>query len=189
MLQTNDCSKIKYWGTNNNLLSRMDPKDLGESLWKYFAGWILDLVSVAWYVYQSAFVATYSVTGPVCVCVCLCRLQGWFSPGQVFVLDEYCARYGVRGCHRHLSYLKDLMDYSENNALVDPTLLHYSYAFCASHVHGNRYSSSHWSQGWRGRSYRTRGLLQNNENDYYRWWEPGEGSLSLTVLTRWNSSK
>eukprot|EP00066_Takifugu_rubripes_P016137 XP_011605403.1 PREDICTED: calcium-dependent secretion activator 2 isoform X2 [Takifugu rubripes] len=63
---------------------------------------------------------------------------GWFSPGQVFVLDEYCARYGVRGCHRHLSYLTDLMDYSENNALIDPTLLHYSYAFCASHVHGNR---------------------------------------------------
>ncbi|KAG7234755.1 hypothetical protein INR49_004001 [Caranx melampygus] len=59
---------------------------------------------------------------------------GWFSPGQVFVLDEYCARYGVRGCHRHLSYLRDLMDYSENNALVDPTLLHYSYAFCVSHV-------------------------------------------------------
>lgn len=65
-------------------------------------------------------------------------LQGWFSPGQVFVLDEYCARYGVRGCHRHLSYLSHLMDYSENNALIDPTLLHYSYAFCASHVHGNR---------------------------------------------------
>uniref|UniRef100_H3CYI5 Calcium dependent secretion activator 2 n=1 Tax=Tetraodon nigroviridis TaxID=99883 RepID=H3CYI5_TETNG len=63
---------------------------------------------------------------------------GWFSPGQVFVLDEYCARYGVRGCRRHLSYLSDLMDYSENNALIDPTLLHYSYAFCASHVHGNR---------------------------------------------------
>ncbi|KAM8891048.1 calcium-dependent secretion activator 2-like isoform 3-T3 [Spinachia spinachia] len=63
---------------------------------------------------------------------------GWFSPGQVFVLDEYCARYGVRGCHRHLSYLRDLMEYSESSALVDPTLLHYSYAFCASHVHGNR---------------------------------------------------
>ncbi|XP_047675705.1 calcium-dependent secretion activator 2 isoform X4 [Tachysurus fulvidraco] len=63
---------------------------------------------------------------------------GWFSPGQVFVLDEYCARYGVRGCQRHLCYLKDLMDFSENNALVDPTLLHYSYAFCASHIHGNR---------------------------------------------------
>uniref|UniRef100_A0A665U4I6 Calcium dependent secretion activator 2 n=1 Tax=Echeneis naucrates TaxID=173247 RepID=A0A665U4I6_ECHNA len=66
---------------------------------------------------------------------------GWFSPGQVFVLDEYCARYGVRGCHRHLSYLKGLMEYSENNALVDPTLLHYSYAFCVSHVHGNSITS------------------------------------------------
>ncbi|KPP77346.1 calcium-dependent secretion activator 2-like [Scleropages formosus] len=65
---------------------------------------------------------------------------GWFSPGQVFVLDEYSARYGVRGCHRHLSYLKDLMEYAERSAIIDPTLLHYSFAFCASHVHGNRYS-------------------------------------------------
>ncbi len=73
--------------------------------------------------------------------------QGWFSPGQVFVLDEYCARYGVRGCNRHLCYLKDLMDFSENNTLVDPTLLHYSYAFCASHVHGNRYYSRFTNAG------------------------------------------
>ncbi|KAB0376273.1 hypothetical protein FD755_012916, partial [Muntiacus reevesi] len=64
---------------------------------------------------------------------------GWFSPGQVFVLDEYCARYGVRGCHRHLCYLTELMEHSENGAVIDPTLLHYSFAFCASHVHGNRY--------------------------------------------------
>ncbi|XP_051930991.1 calcium-dependent secretion activator 1 isoform X19 [Hippocampus zosterae] len=63
---------------------------------------------------------------------------GWFSPGQVFVLDEYCARYGVRGCHRHLCYLGDLLDRAENGAMIDPTLLHYSFAFCASHVHGNR---------------------------------------------------
>ncbi|XP_043933363.1 calcium-dependent secretion activator 1 isoform X4 [Protopterus annectens] len=63
---------------------------------------------------------------------------GWFSPGQVFVLDEYCARYGVRGCHRHLCYLGDLLERAENGAMVDPTLLHYSFAFCASHVHGNR---------------------------------------------------
>ncbi|XP_072508981.1 calcium-dependent secretion activator 2 isoform X12 [Notamacropus eugenii] len=63
---------------------------------------------------------------------------GWFSPGQVFVLDEYCARYGVRGCHRHLCYLTELMEHSESGAVIDPTLLHYSFAFCASHVHGNR---------------------------------------------------
>ncbi|XP_018322578.1 calcium-dependent secretion activator isoform X2 [Agrilus planipennis] len=62
---------------------------------------------------------------------------GWFSPGQVFVLDEYCARYGVRGCYRHLCYLSDLLDRAEKNIMIDPTLIHYSFAFCASHVHGN----------------------------------------------------
>ncbi|XP_045481303.1 calcium-dependent secretion activator-like isoform X14 [Harmonia axyridis] len=62
---------------------------------------------------------------------------GWFSPGQVFVLDEYCSRYGVRGCYRHLCYLSDLLDRAEKNLLIDPTLIHYSFAFCASHVHGN----------------------------------------------------
>uniref|UniRef100_A0AAY4C3Y6 Ca2+-dependent activator protein for secretion b n=1 Tax=Denticeps clupeoides TaxID=299321 RepID=A0AAY4C3Y6_9TELE len=63
---------------------------------------------------------------------------GWFSPGQVFVLDEYCARNGVRGCHRHLCYLSDLLARADTGAMIDPTLLHYSFAFCASHVHGNR---------------------------------------------------
>ncbi|GFS58406.1 calcium-dependent secretion activator [Nephila pilipes] len=62
---------------------------------------------------------------------------GWFSPGQVFVLDEYCARYGVRSCYRHLCYLHDLLDRAEKSIMIDPTLIHYSYAFCASHVHGN----------------------------------------------------
>ncbi|XP_029990248.1 calcium-dependent secretion activator 1 isoform X4 [Sphaeramia orbicularis] len=69
---------------------------------------------------------------------------GWFSPGQVFVLDEYCARNGVRGCHRHLCYLRDLLERAENGAIIDPTLLHYSFAFCASHVHGNREGSNYW---------------------------------------------
>ncbi|XP_056606817.1 calcium-dependent secretion activator 1 isoform X2 [Triplophysa dalaica] len=63
---------------------------------------------------------------------------GWFSPGQVFVLDEYCARNGVRGCHRHLCYLGDLLERADTGHMIDPTLLHYSFAFCASHVHGNR---------------------------------------------------
>ncbi|CAB1314845.1 unnamed protein product, partial [Coregonus sp. 'balchen'] len=56
---------------------------------------------------------------------------------MVFVMDEYCARNGVRGCHRHLCYLGDLLERAENGAMIDPTLLHYSFAFCASHVHGN----------------------------------------------------
>lgn len=66
-------------------------------------------------------------------------LQGWFSPGQVFILDEYCARYGVRGCYRHLQYLAELLSRAEQGSMIDPTLIHYSFAFCASHVHGNRY--------------------------------------------------
>ncbi|XP_046655109.1 calcium-dependent secretion activator-like isoform X6 [Daphnia pulicaria] len=65
---------------------------------------------------------------------------GWFSPGQIFVLDEYCARYGVRGCYRHLYYLADLLYRAERGMMIDPTLIHYSFAFCASHVHGNRHS-------------------------------------------------
>ncbi|XP_014212617.1 calcium-dependent secretion activator isoform X3 [Copidosoma floridanum] len=63
---------------------------------------------------------------------------GWLSPGQIFVMDEYCARYGVRGCHRHLCYLNDLLDKAEINVMIDPTLLHFSFAFCVSHVQGGR---------------------------------------------------
>lgn len=55
------------------------------------------------------------------------------------MLDEYCARYMVRGCHRHVSLLNDLLNKADEGFLIDPTLMHYSFAFCASHVHGNRY--------------------------------------------------
>src|SRR5690348_15021997 len=44
----------------------------------------------------------------------------------------------VRGCHRHVSLLNDLLNKADEGHLVDPTLIHYSFAFCASHVHGNR---------------------------------------------------
>ncbi|XP_029833226.1 calcium-dependent secretion activator isoform X6 [Ixodes scapularis] len=63
---------------------------------------------------------------------------GWFSPGQVFALDEYAARYCVRSCFRHLCYLHDLLNRAEKGVMIDPTLIHYSFAFCSSHVHGNR---------------------------------------------------
>merc|ERR1719150_3505905 len=63
---------------------------------------------------------------------------GWFTPGQMFLLDEYCARYGVRGCFRHLCCLEDLLEKCEKQVVIDPTLIHFSYAYCASHVHGNK---------------------------------------------------
>jgi len=88
----------------------------------------------------------YRLNDPICSLVrklifkiyFLQKLKGWFSPGQVFVLDEYCARYMVRGCHRHVSLLNDLLNKADDGHLIEPTLIHYSFAFCASHVHGNR---------------------------------------------------
>lgn len=63
---------------------------------------------------------------------------GWFSSGQIYVLDEYCARYGVRTCFRHLAYLDSLLDLNQrNNYFIDHTLLNYGYDFCSLHVSGN----------------------------------------------------
>lgn len=53
-------------------------------------------------------------------------------------LLEYCSRYGVRGCLRHLYYLNDLLDRAEQGFMIDPQLLHYSYVYCASYVSGTR---------------------------------------------------
>lgn len=46
-------------------------------------------------------------------------------------------RYGVRGCFRHLGYLNDLLDRIDRGIMIDPTLIHFSFAFCATHVYGN----------------------------------------------------
>nr|XP_034189159.1 calcium-dependent secretion activator isoform X3 [Osmia lignaria] len=85
----------------------------------------------AFFKFLQNMVLDYRLNDPYCS-------LGWFSPGQVFVLDEYCARYGVRGCFRHLCYLNDLLDRIDRGLMIDPTLLHYSFAFCATHVYGNR---------------------------------------------------
>ncbi|CAB3409327.1 unnamed protein product [Caenorhabditis bovis] len=73
----------------------------------------------------------YRISEPICS-------LGWFSPGQAFVLEEYCGRYMVRGCYRHVTLLSNLLDKADEGLLIDPALIHYSFAFCASHVHGNR---------------------------------------------------
>lgn len=61
---------------------------------------------------------------------------GWLSAGQLYVLDEYCARYGVRTCFRHLAYLSSLLDFNQRGYFIDHTLLNYGYDFCASFVSG-----------------------------------------------------
>jgi len=53
--------------------------------------------------------------------------QGSFSPGQTFVLDEYCARYGVRNCHRQLCYMNGTL-----------SSVHVSFKFCEEIRNPNR---------------------------------------------------
>ncbi|CBY12683.1 unnamed protein product [Oikopleura dioica] len=62
---------------------------------------------------------------------------GWLSPGQLFLMDEYCARYGVRGVIRQILYLNELLDHAEKGSMIDPTLLHFCYAYVSSHNYGN----------------------------------------------------
>ncbi|EFN77557.1 Calcium-dependent secretion activator [Harpegnathos saltator] len=61
--------------------------------------------------YLQNLILDYRLNDPYCS-------LGWFSPGQVFVLDEYCARI-------------------DRGIMIDSTLIHFSFAFCATHVYGN----------------------------------------------------
>ena len=36
------------------------------------------------------------------------------------------------------SYINDLLEQAERGAMIDPTLLHYCYAFISSHIYGSR---------------------------------------------------
>ncbi|OAF70001.1 Calcium-dependent secretion activator [Intoshia linei] len=64
--------------------------------------------------------------------------QGYLSAAQLFIIDEYCSRYGVRGCYRHLSIIEELLGYMEEGILINPNVLNTSYSFCASHTNGHR---------------------------------------------------
>lgn len=61
---------------------------------------------------------------------------GWPSPSQKIILEEYCARYGIRECQRHLAFLDKLLDKAERGIRIDPDLIHLSYSLCANHVTG-----------------------------------------------------
>ncbi|KAK4469837.1 hypothetical protein MN116_007348, partial [Schistosoma mekongi] len=61
---------------------------------------------------------------------------GCLSPTQRYLLDEYCTRYGIRECQRHLTMLIDLLNKIENGMSIDPDLIHISYSLCSNHVSG-----------------------------------------------------
>ncbi|KAH8853555.1 Calcium-dependent secretion activator 1 [Schistosoma japonicum] len=114
---------------------------------------------------------------------------GWFSPSQMFILDEYCARYGVRGCHRHLCYLSDLLDRAEQGIIIDPAIVHYSYAFCCCHVFGNIQDTNirtvlvEERQMFMGIRQRLYALLEKQITEFRYYFPFGrpEGALKLTL--------
>ncbi|KAK4472475.1 hypothetical protein MN116_003724 [Schistosoma mekongi] len=114
---------------------------------------------------------------------------GWFSPSQMFILDEYCARYGVRGCHRHLCYLSELLDRAEQGIIIDPAIVHYSYAFCCCHVFGNTQDTNirtvlvEERQMFMGIRQRLYALLEKQITEFRYYFPFGrpEGALKLTL--------
>nr|CDS27885.1 calcium dependent secretion activator 1 [Hymenolepis microstoma] len=61
---------------------------------------------------------------------------GWLSPSQSLVLDEYCNRYSIRECQRNLLFLNELLNYGEQDLMIDIELIFQSYVLCADHVQG-----------------------------------------------------
>uniref|UniRef100_A0A158QIN9 PH domain-containing protein n=1 Tax=Rodentolepis nana TaxID=102285 RepID=A0A158QIN9_RODNA len=61
---------------------------------------------------------------------------GWLSPSQCLVLDEYCNRYSIRECQRNLLFLNELLNYGEQDIMIDIELIFQSYVLCADHVQG-----------------------------------------------------
>ncbi|KAL5962363.1 Calcium-dependent secretion activator [Taenia solium] len=61
---------------------------------------------------------------------------GWLSPSQSLVLDEYCNRYSIRECQRYLIFLNELLNFGEQNLMIDIDLIFHSYILCADHVQG-----------------------------------------------------
>eukprot|EP00118_Oscarella_pearsei_P009330 m.53593 g.53593 ORF g.53593 m.53593 type:complete len:1240 (+) comp34262_c1_seq1:93-3812(+) len=68
---------------------------------------------------------------------------GWMSPGQKFVLDEYCFRYGVRSSFYQLCLLRELIDRSWKGAIIDPSLFHIGYTFVEAHMRGFKPDNGH----------------------------------------------
>jgi hypothetical protein len=62
--------------------------------------------------------------------------RGLFSPAQMYVLDEFCARYGVRDPFRHLTCLQDWLDCLERGVSIWPVMMQSSFCFCQMHIGG-----------------------------------------------------
>jgi hypothetical protein len=62
--------------------------------------------------------------------------RGLFSPEQLYILDEFCARYGVRDPFRHFTCLREWMAREEGGVSIWPVMMLSSFRFCQMHVGG-----------------------------------------------------
>ncbi|XP_065179663.1 calcium-dependent secretion activator-like [Sycon ciliatum] len=64
--------------------------------------------------------------------------MGWLTPGQQFVLDEYQARYCLRGFVTHLAMIRTLMEHASAGTYIDASLMQFSFTFCQAHIQGQK---------------------------------------------------
>ena len=63
-------------------------------------------------------------------------LQGLFSSSQMYIVDEYCARYSVRLSHRHLTCLREWLSCELRGVSIWPVMMLHSFGFCQMHIMG-----------------------------------------------------
>ena len=57
----------------------------------------------------------------------------------MYVIDEFCARYGVRDAFRHLTCLKEWLECERRDESIWPVMFLSSFRFCQMHVGGMKY--------------------------------------------------
>jgi hypothetical protein len=115
--------------------------------------------------HSALFARLQAMTLSYRLCERSCNL-GWFSPGQTFVLDEYCSRYGVRQAKRYLCWLQQQLNRVFQGNVIDPGLMHYCYTWIEAHLRGMKPDSATGSI-----------LLEEKQ-----WFENLQGDLRVVLL-------
>jgi hypothetical protein len=65
--------------------------------------------------------------------------RGFFSPSQMYLIDEYCARYCIRLSHRHLTCLWEWLQMELKGWTIWPVMLLHSFGFYQMNVFENKF--------------------------------------------------
>lgn len=117
--------------------NKLDPSGESQELDKYAA--IKDIVSIdvteldhnKLFAKLFGMILNYQLKEPL-------YNRGLFSPGQLFVTDEYCSRYCVRDCTRHIICMQQWLKAEEMESSIWPLMLYSSFRFVQMHVAGKK---------------------------------------------------